>query len=200
MTALPSSTDSTVPFSLAIKAPPPRAWRWRDGGRGRSRRPARRRHRPSPRTPGSRRPTIMAIWCLSAWPAPTTDFFTRLAAYSNTGRPARAGASITTPRAWPSFRVEPGLTFTKVSSTAASVGFCSATTAAIASNSSRSRVGQRPSAGTLITPCAHGAAGCPRRRSRPSRSAADRDRGRSVSSPRQAANFARASSDNSKLA
>ena len=61
----------------------------------------------SPSTPGSRRPTIMAIWRLSAWPAPVTDFFTRLAAYSNTGRPARAGASITTPRAWPSFSVEP---------------------------------------------------------------------------------------------
>ena len=64
----------------------------------------------------------MAIWRLSAWPAPVTDFFTRLAAYSNTGRPARAGASSTTPRAWPSLSVEPGLTFTKVSSTAASIG------------------------------------------------------------------------------
>src|SRR5262245_50112551 len=105
-------------------------------------------------TPGSRRPTIMAIWRLSAWPAPVTDFFTRLAAYSNTGSPARAGASSTTPRAWPSSSVEPRFTFTKVPSIAASNGRCASTTAATPSNSSRRRSARLPSVLTLTTPCA----------------------------------------------
>ena len=71
---------------------------------------------------GQQRPTIIATWRLSAWPRRSPTFLTRLAAYSNTGRPARAGASSATPRAGPSFRVDPGLMLTKVSSTAASVG------------------------------------------------------------------------------
>src|SRR5271163_302903 len=96
----------------------------------------------------------MAIWRLSAWPAPVTDFFTRLAAYSKTGRPARAGANTTTPRAWPSFSVDPALMFTKVSSTAASIGRCASTMAATPSNSSRSRSASVPEAATLTTPCA----------------------------------------------
>ena len=93
--------------------------------------------------------------CLSAWPAPTTDFFTRLAAYSNTGRPARAGASITTPRAWPSFRVEAGLTLTKVSSTAASIGLLRGDHRgdALEQLVRAARPASR-SVGTLTTPCA----------------------------------------------
>ena len=50
-------------------------------------------------------PTITRIWFLSAWPAPTTVFLTWFGAYSATGRPSIAGASIATPRACPSFRV-----------------------------------------------------------------------------------------------
>src|SRR5215831_13741673 len=105
-------------------------------------------------TPGSRRPIIMAIWRLSACPTPVTDFFTRFAAYSNTGRPARAGANRTTPRAWPSFSVEPGLTLTNVSSTAASTGRCASTMAATPSNSSRNRSASGADEPTRTMPCA----------------------------------------------
>src|SRR5215510_5694730 len=105
-------------------------------------------------TPGSRRPIIMAIWRLSAWPTPVTDFFTKFAAYSNTGRPARAGANSTTPRAWPSFSVEPGLTLTNVSSTAASSGRCASTMAATPSNSSRNRSASGADEPTRTMPCA----------------------------------------------
>src|SRR5690606_18488253 len=49
--------------------------------------------------PGSNSFTIIWICSLVAWPAPTTDFFTRLAGYSATGSPAKAGHSNTTPRA-----------------------------------------------------------------------------------------------------
>src|SRR5690606_16066687 len=69
---------------------------------------------------GSKRLTMKAIWLLSACPAPTTAFLIRLGAYSATLRPARAGASMTAARAWPSFSVEAGLTLTKTSSMAAS--------------------------------------------------------------------------------
>ena len=72
--------------------------------------------------PGKRRRTINWIWVFSAWPAPTTDFLTRLVEYSDTLSPRSAGASSTTPRATPSFRVEAGFLLTKVSSTAASSG------------------------------------------------------------------------------
>ena len=105
----------------------PRAWRQarvvRRDGRGRSPPPARRRRRRwSIAQPGSSRRTISWTCAFSAWPAPTTDFLTRLAEYSATGRPRSAGASRTTPRATPSFRVEAGFLLTKVSSTAASSG------------------------------------------------------------------------------
>src|SRR5258707_243373 len=54
---------------------------------------------------GSRIFSIIRIWFLSACPAPTTVFFTWLGAYSATEIPNIAGASIATPRAWPSFKV-----------------------------------------------------------------------------------------------
>src|SRR6187401_2948908 len=65
-----------------------------------------------------------------------------------------AGASRTTPRAWPSFSVDPGFTFTKVSSMAASSGHCASTTAATPSNSSHSRAASEPVVVTRTTPCA----------------------------------------------
>ena len=77
--------------------------------------------------------TIMPICALAVWPAPTTDFLTRLAAYSATGSPARAGASSTTPRARPSFSVLWGLRLTKVSSMAAASGRWAAMAAAMPS-------------------------------------------------------------------
>src|SRR5438445_4913218 len=54
---------------------------------------------------GRSTPSITRIWFLSAWPAPTTVFVTWFGAYSATVMPYTAGASIATPRAWPSFRV-----------------------------------------------------------------------------------------------
>src|SRR5690606_10181456 len=69
---------------------------------------------------GRSRLTMKAIWLLSAWPAPTTAFLIALGEYSATGRPARAGASMTAARAWPSRRVEAGFMLTNTSSTAAS--------------------------------------------------------------------------------
>ena len=62
-------------------------------GAGRSRR----------RAAGGR--TIACTCSLSAPPVPTTARFTAFAPYSATGRPASAGASSATPRAWPSFSV-----------------------------------------------------------------------------------------------
>src|SRR5450631_1206097 len=79
---------------------------------------------------GSRIFSITRIWFLSAWPAPTTVFFTWLGAYSATGIPNIAGASIATPRAWPSFKVATPSLLTKVCSTAASAGLKSPSTAA----------------------------------------------------------------------
>src|ERR1700693_3136935 len=81
--------------------------------------------------PGNSRRTIICTCPFSAWPAPTTDFLTMFAEYSATGRPRSAGASSTTPRATPSFKVEAGFLLTKVSSTAASSGRNSSSTAII---------------------------------------------------------------------
>src|SRR5262249_37852915 len=71
---------------------------------------------------GRSTPSITRIWVLSAWPAPTTAFLTWFGAYSATVRPHSAGASIATPRAWPSFNVAAPSLLTKVCSTAASAG------------------------------------------------------------------------------
>ena len=97
---------------------------------------------------------MKATWSLSAPPVPTTAFLTTVAAYSATGRPARAGATRAMARAWPSLSALAALLFMKVSSTAASSGLCSATRALIASNrtSRRSEKG-RDSLGAM-TPCA----------------------------------------------
>src|ERR1700730_14173555 len=77
---------------------------------------------------GSKIFSITRIWCLSAWPAPTTVFLTWFGAYSATEMPNIAGASIATPRAWPSFRVATPSLLTKVCSTAASAGLKSPST------------------------------------------------------------------------
>src|ERR1700681_4804610 len=79
---------------------------------------------------GNRIFSITRIWFLSAWPAPTTVFFTWFGAYSATDIPNIAGASIATPRACPSFSVATPSLFTKVCSTAASTGRKSPSTAA----------------------------------------------------------------------
>src|SRR5579863_8424082 len=79
---------------------------------------------------GSRTFTIMATCAFSAWPAPTTVFLTRLAAYSTTGSPASAGTTSATPRACPSFKVAFASRFMKTSSIAASIGRWKATTPA----------------------------------------------------------------------
>src|SRR5258708_34491715 len=77
---------------------------------------------------GSSTPIIMRICAFSPCPAPMMVFFTRLGAYSETGRPAIAGATMAMPRAWPSLRVADASLLTKVASTAASSGACSSTT------------------------------------------------------------------------
>ena len=67
-------------------------------------------------------------------------FLHQVGGYSATGIPARAGASSTTPRAWPSRRAEPGLRFTKVSSTAASSAAVPRPSRRSPSSSARSRL------------------------------------------------------------
>src|SRR3984893_9177188 len=76
---------------------------------------------------GSSTPIIMRTCPFSPWPVPTMVFFTRLGAYSATGRPAMAGTSMAIPRAWPSLRVAAASLLTKVFSTAASCGACALT-------------------------------------------------------------------------
>src|SRR6266480_6819664 len=101
---------------------------------------------------GSSTPIIIRIWALSAWPAPTMVFFTRLGAYSATSSPACAAASRATPRAWPSFSVATASLLTKVASAAASCGAnCAITRASPAwiaarreAKASRSSVSTRP--------------------------------------------------------
>ena len=67
---------------------------------------------------------FMAWTCaFSAAPLPTTAFLTRRAAYSPTSSPARAATISTTPRAWPSLRVDWGFLLTNTSSTAAASGW-----------------------------------------------------------------------------
>jgi hypothetical protein len=82
---------------------------------------------------------MAAIWRFSAWPAPTTVFFTRFGGYSATRSPFSAGASSAIPRAWPSFSVARALSLTNVSSTAASCGLKLAITLDSPSNNSRKR-------------------------------------------------------------
>src|ERR1700693_1339918 len=79
---------------------------------------------------GNRIFSITRIWFLSAWPAPTTVFFTWFGAYSATEMPNIAGASMATPRDCPSFRVATPSLLTKVCSTAASNGLKSPSTVA----------------------------------------------------------------------
>ncbi len=99
----------------------------------------------SGRALGSRNLTISATCAFSAWPLPTTVFLMRLAEYSQTSRPARAGATSATPRAWPSFSADCGSQLTKVSSTAASTGSRSAMTPSSPSCSRRRRsASERP--------------------------------------------------------
>lgn len=97
---------------------------------------------------------MKAIWPLSAWPAPTTAFLIRLGAYSATGRPHRAGASITAARAWPSFSVETGFILTNTSSTAASSQAWSAQTCDTASSRCSSRSLNGAVSGGVTTPWA----------------------------------------------
>src|SRR6202140_2529341 len=79
---------------------------------------------------GNRILSITRIWFLSACPAPTTVVFAWFGAYSATEMPNIAGASIATPRAWPSFSVATPSLLTKVCSTAASAGWKSPSSAA----------------------------------------------------------------------
>src|SRR6202035_1492660 len=98
---------------------------------------------------GSRIFSITMIWFLSAWPAPTTVFFTWFGAYSATEIPNIAGASMATPRAWPSFKVATPSLLTKVCSTAASSGLKSSSTAASPSWIAKGGVARRrPSGGS----------------------------------------------------
>ena len=106
-----------------------------------------------------------ATCALSAWPAPTTDFLIELAEYSNTGMPRSAGASSTTPRATPSFRVEAGFLLTKVSSTAASSGAKRSSTSLSCAEERDQPLGERPvRRDDARRRRRHGSAGCRRRR------------------------------------
>jgi len=62
------------------------------------------------------------VWTCSlpAWPVPTTAFLTIIGRYSATGSPNFAGVALLTPRAKPSFRVDPAFLLTRLASTARS--------------------------------------------------------------------------------
>ena len=78
----------------------------------------------------------------------------RVAEYSATRRPRSAGASNTTPRATPSFKVEAGFLLTKVSSTAASSGRKRSMMLINWRNSATSRSAKGRSVGACTTPSA----------------------------------------------
>ncbi|KIU36721.1 hypothetical protein SR39_04945 [Methylobacterium radiotolerans] len=101
---------------------------------------------------GRRKRTIAWICTFSAWPEPATVFLIRLGAYSNTGRPARAGTSSAIARAWPSLSVAWASLLTKVSSTATSSGRTASTMRPIPSNSSRRRRASGSSPSEVTTP------------------------------------------------
>jgi hypothetical protein len=97
--------------------------------------------------PGSRRETMACTCTLSAFPLPTTAFFTRRAAYSATGIPPRAAVINMTPRAWPSLSVDCGFLLTKTSSTAVPSGACSA----MRLSSCRARSASRSGSGAAVS-------------------------------------------------
>src|SRR5207237_10102698 len=98
----------------------------------------------SPGRSRSRR-TMCCTCSFAAWPLPTTDCFTCNAVYSATGRPAMTAAQIAVPRAWPSARVDCGLTLTKTFSTATWTGACAAITSARPSRIAFRRTERSPS-------------------------------------------------------
>ena len=77
-----------------------------------------------PGKPGScsRRETMSCTCGLAALPVPTTDCLIWVGEYSATSRSAPTSAVIAAPRAWPSSRVECGLTLTNTFSMAAQCG------------------------------------------------------------------------------
>ena len=103
---------------------------------------------------GKRRRIMKPTCSFSALPVPTTAFFTTLAAYSATGRPARAGTSRAMARAWPSFSALWALLFMKVSSTAASTGRWASMIRLISSNRHNSRSAKGRVSFGATTPCA----------------------------------------------
>ena len=142
----------------------------------------------------------------AAWPVPTTVFFMRLAAYSPTTMPRKAGAKRQTPRAWPRRRVELGFLLTK-----------SPRPPRRPARGRRARRSVRRAVGTTARPAAatpwsrrrrwqHGSGGYRRPRSHPSRCVADPGPVRGVSCgvvsgpARQALNFSKTSSATSKFA
>ena len=144
-----------------------------DDARGRWRRRARRRNRRCRIRRAAGAPTPSCRICaFSAWPAPTTAFFTAFGAYSATADPARAGTSMATPRAWPSFSVAAASRLTKVASTAASCGENDLDDAAQARRGWRraARRAERVSCGRIV-PAATKLSREPRLRRRPSRCA-----------------------------
>ena len=97
---------------------------------------------------------MCATCALSAAPVPTTDFFTRRAAYSPTFKPLVVAAKIQAARAWPSFSALIALSFIKASSTPASDGLYSAINVVSASKMKCSRDASGSFVGGRITPCA----------------------------------------------
>src|SRR5690606_24625881 len=106
-------------------------------------------------------------WAFSAPPVPTTAFLTSRAAYSPTVRPARAAVERTTPRAWPSFRVDCGFLLTNTSSTAAVSGECSSIKASSWRERSASRSGSGAPVFVFIWPLARWERRLPSARTRP---------------------------------
>ena len=171
--------------SRIVIAPPPSAARSRDGAHASPRSRARRRH---PRI--ADRPWAAARRS-SGGSAPSRRGRRRRwssspgsGAYSATMTPAFAGTSSAMPRACPSFKVAVASRLTKVASTAASSGRNSSTMRASPSWIVTSRSASEQLLVGLDRAAGHDrSAGCPRRRSGPSRCGGGPDRCRGCESP-----------------
>ena len=132
--------------------------------------------------PGSSRETIAWTCAFSAPPVPTTAFLTSRGGIFADRDPGPRGDIMTTPRAWPSFRVDCGFLLTNTSSTAAPSGRCSAMQrfelVGELGQALRQR-GRRVGLDLAVGDVRRG--DCPRPGSAPSRSCRARDRGRGSS-------------------
>ena len=126
----------------------------------------------------------MRICAFSAWPAPTIVFFTRFGAYSATDTPAFAGTSSAMPRAWPELQGRDRVAIDEGRLHGRLVGAELLDDARKPVMDRDQPLGERKLVVGLDRAAGHDrSAGCPRRRSRPSRCGGGPDRCRECESP-----------------